>query len=219
MRFDLSTAAGRRRAWWDMMAVDHGFLRLLWTHRFRLAPEMERANHPLPFRIGLWARRGVRTIVNLRGYNDSGWYHLEAEACRRHGIALVDFAVKSRDMPAKDVLHGAHDLFGRIAYPAVMHCKSGADRAGFMGVLYRHWRQGEPIARAMRELHWTRGHIRQSKTGMLDYFFERYLADTAARPMPLLDWVDRAYDPAALKRQFTSRRWANVLVDKILRRE
>ena len=105
-------------------------------------------------------------------------------------------------MPAKDVLHGAHALFERIAYPAVMHCKSGADRAGFMGVLYRHWRLGHALPEALAELHWTRGHVRQSKTGMLDFFFERYLADARERPMKLLDWVDRVYDPAALKERF-----------------
>ena len=34
-----------------------------------------------------------------------------------------------------------------------------------------------------------------------------------------LSWVNNVYDPAAVKADFMSSWWANVLVDKILRRE
>ena len=68
-------------------------------------------------------------------------------------------------------------------------------------------------------LSWRYGHIRQGKTGVLDYFFERYLADGAPKGQSLLEWVDHAYDPKTLRSEFHSQWWANVLVDKILRRE
>jgi protein tyrosine/serine phosphatase len=100
-----------------------------------------------------------------------------------------------------------------------MHCKSGADRAGLMSVLYLHFRQGEPIDRALRMLSLRYGHMRQGKTGILDYFFERYLSDGAAKGMTLLEWVDKDYDPEALRAEFHSQWWANLIVDKILRRE
>ena len=32
----------------------------------------------------------------------------------------------------------------------LMHCKSGADRAGLMSVLYRHLHEGVPIEEAKR---------------------------------------------------------------------
>ena len=59
----------------------------------------------------------------------------------------------------------------------------------------------------------------QADTGILDYFFEKYLEDTAARPMDFFEWVETEYDPIALKRTFKSRGWANRLVDSVLRRE
>jgi protein tyrosine/serine phosphatase len=100
-----------------------------------------------------------------------------------------------------------------------MHCKSGADRVGLMSVLYLHYRKGEPIERAVRMLSPRYGHIRQGRTGVLDYFFARYLADGAPKGLSLEQWVDAGYDADALRAQFQTQWWANVLVDKVLRRE
>ena len=61
--------------------------------------------------------------------------------------------------------------------------------------------------------------IRQADTGILDYFFERYLRDAAACPIEFGDWVETVYDPAELHRTFHASRWANRLVDGALRRE
>jgi len=63
------------------------------------------------------------------------------------------------------------------------------------------------------------GHIRQAHTGILDYFFERYLEDNAERPIAFFDWVETVYDPDELKRTFQSKGWANRIVDSVLRRE
>lgn len=218
-KFDLDAPRGRLKAYWDMMGVDHGFLRLGWTNSWRVSPKLWRSNHPLPWRIGRLARRGIRTIINLRGRNDSGWYVLEAEACRKHGIAFVDFPVKSRDTPSREIIHAAKRLFETVRYPALMHCKSGADRAGLMGALYLLLHEGRPIGEAMKQLSLKFGHIRHAKVGMIDYFFEQYRAYNAVTPTPFLEWVDRVYDPAAVKASFMSQWWANLVVDRILRRE
>ena len=101
----------------------------------------------------------------------------------------------------------------------LMHCKSGADRAGLMSVLYRYLKEGVPLEIAKKELSWRFGHIRQADTGILDYFFERYLLDTAERPMSFFDWVDNVYDPVELRKSFKAKGWANQLVNNILRRE
>jgi len=100
-----------------------------------------------------------------------------------------------------------------------MHCKSGADRAGLMSVLYRFLVEAEPLVAAKRELSLRYGHFRQGDTGILDYFFERYIEDNRRCPMPFFEWVDKVYDPAELKRSFQARSWANRLVDGVLRRE
>jgi len=213
------TAFGPAACYFDMLFVDHGIFRLLYLNRHRLGEEAWRSAQPAPHQIRAMARDGIRTIVNLRGEHHCGSYWLEEDACRRYGIALVNYQVRSRAAPSRGELRGARELFERIEYPMLMHCKSGADRAGLMSVLYRHFREGVPLEIAKKELSWRFGHIRQADTGVLDYFFERYLQDTAERPMPFLDWVENVYDPKELKRTFLAKGWANKLVNDILRRE
>ncbi|MFN3869716.1 MAG: protein tyrosine phosphatase, partial [Hyphomicrobiaceae bacterium] len=118
-----------------------------------------------------------------------------------------------------DEVMGAAELFETIEYPMLMHCKSGADRAGLMSVLYCHFRLGQPIDVAKHQLSLRYGHIRQADTGILDYFFDRYLADNARHPIAFVDWLQTNYDPDELKQSFRSNGWANRLVDSVLRRE
>lgn len=217
--FDLTTSSGRTAASIDAMWRDHSFLRVWWQNAHWISDEMVRTNQPWPFQIRRWGKRGIRTIVNLRGGFGTSFHELEKHACQDAEIALVNFTVTSRGAPTKEQIRGAKDLFDRLAYPALMHCKSGADRAGLMSVLYLHFRKGEPVEKALRMLSLRFGHVRQGKTGILDYFFERYLAQGAPKGLSLLEWVDKDYDPTALRQEFQSQWWANVLVDKILRRE
>ena len=81
-------------------------------------------------------RRGVRTIINLRGGREHGSWPLQKDACDRLGLDLVEFVVRSREAPDRDTILGAKDFFDGLEYPALVHCKSGADRAGFFAALY-----------------------------------------------------------------------------------
>ena len=95
----------------------------------------------------------------------------------------------SREAPTREAVLAANDLFGPIAYPALMHCKSGADRAGVMAVLYQHFRKGQPIDQAVDQLARKYLHIREGKTGVLDFFFETYLKEGAPKGLSFTDWV------------------------------
>ncbi|PHR62811.1 MAG: protein tyrosine phosphatase [Robiginitomaculum sp.] len=219
MHFDLSTPDGRKRAQTDLIWRDHGFLRVWFQNAHWISDEMVRTNQPSPQQIGQWAERGIKTIINLRGGVDSGFHALEREACARHGIELVNFTVKSRDVHPPEVIFGARDLFEKIAYPALIHCKSGADRAGFMAALYLHFRQNERIEVAMQQLSLKYLHVRQGKTGMLDFFFQTYLDYAQKNPISFSDWVRDVYDPPTVKAAFMESWLGNTLVDKILHRE
>ncbi|HPN05167.1 MAG TPA: tyrosine-protein phosphatase [Hyphomonadaceae bacterium] len=217
---DLKTPAGRRRARNELIWGDHGFLRLKFRNLHRISGEMYRANQPSPEHIAVYAKElGLKTIINLRGESPKGYYLLEKEACERHGIQLVDFQMFSRDIPPPGNVLEAKKLFDSIAYPALMHCKSGADRAGIMAVLYMHFRQGQPIEQALEMLSRKYLHIKQGKTGVLDYFFETYLAKGAAKGLSFQEWVEKGYDKAALKAEFLKSRKSKLNVDDMLRRE
>ena len=115
---------------------------------------------------------------------------------------------------------GAKQLFEELEYPAMMHCKSGADRAGIMSVLYMHFRKGLPIREAMDQLHLRYLHVKQGKTGVLDYVFERYLREGEPAGMSFLEWVESpAYDPVGFKRDFRAGMLGSALTEKVLRRE
>jgi len=116
-------------------------------------------------------------------------------------------------------LRGARARFDAIEYAMLMHCISGAYVAGIMSVLYRFLKEGAPLETAKEELSFRYGHIRQADTGVLDYFFERYLADNAKRPIAFWDWVETVYDADELKRSFSAKGWANRIVNSVLRRE
>ena len=203
----------------DLLLVDHGIFRLVYVNRHRLGSRAWRAAQPGPGHIRAWARQGVRTIVNLRGERFSGSYWLERDACAANGITLVDFQVRSRAAPDKSEVLAARRMFDEVTYPMVMHCKSGADRAGLMSTLYMHLKEGLPIEEARRQLSLRFGHIRLADTGILDHFFDSYLAYSALHPIGFMDWVEHHSDPEELKRTFRSRRWARFLTDRILRRE
>lgn len=218
-RNDMSTPLRRLRAYLDMALVDHGILRHYWTSLQQISPKMWRSNQPGPGRIAKAAEMGVKTIVNLRGRRPSGTYALEAEACRKHGLALMDFSIGSREPPRKVALKAAREMFETIAYPALMHCKSGADRAGFMSVFYLFTHEGVSLAQAQKHLSLRYGHVRQGKTGVLDYFWDNFAARQAETGIGFWDWVEREYDPETMKSAFMSQWWANILVDRILNRE
>ncbi len=205
--------------YFDMLLIDHGIFRMVYVNRHRLSGEAWRSAQPAPHHIRALKRRGLRTIVNLRGERLCGSYWLEQEICERKGIKLVNFQVRSRGAPSRAEVRGARDLFERAEYPILLHCKSGADRVGLMSALYKIFREGAPVAEAKQELALRYGHIRQADTGILDRFFESYLEHNRRQPMPFLEWVETVYDADALKREFRSAGWARRLVDGVLKRE
>jgi len=162
---------------------------------------------------------GIKTNINLRGDSPKGFYLLEKEACEKHGITMIDFRVYSRDTHTPEKIRAAKELFETIEYPAVMHCKSGADRTGIMGVLYRHFRMGDTIEEAMEQLKFKYLHVKQGKTGMLDFFFKDYLKYAEENDIEFIDWVETVYDPADVKARFMEQWSGNPVTELILRRE
>ena len=217
---NLNSSAGRRRAERELILGDHGFLRESFQNLHAISDEMWRSNQPNPRQIAEHKQaRGIQTILNLRGPSTRGYYLLEREACLAAGIELIDFQVYSRDVPSVEKVLAARDLFDSIKYPAVMHCKSGADRAGLMSGLYMIFRQGASVAVARQQLSKKYLHLKEGKTGLLDAFFEAYLSQTAETKMPFETWLKETYDPVAVKQDFLNSRTAKLNLDKILRRE
>ncbi len=203
---DISTPKGRRQAFWHYHLLDHGVLRTFWTNTFEVAPGVWRSNQPSARRLRWFAQKGVRTVLNLRGANVMSPYLFEQEACDALGIKLVNHNMQARHLDQPATYLGLLDLFETLDRPFVMHCKSGADRAGLASALYLMHMEKAPVSVARKQLGLKYIHFRSFRTGILDHFLDAYARDTKVEPMPIRDWIETRYDPAALTATFDADR-------------
>ena len=209
----------RARAWAHMILADHGIFRLAYLNLHRIAPGLWRSAQPAPHDLAAFARRGFRTVVSLRNGREHGSWQLEKEACQRRGLALERFVVRSREAPDVATILAVKPFFDRIAYPALVHCKSGADRTSFVAALYLLIQEGRTATEALDQLSLRFGHFRHARTGIIDLFFERYRDEGEARGIPFLEWVEHHYDPERLTRDFKPGFWSGLVADRLLKRE
>ncbi len=209
----------RFRAWMSMIFVDHGIFRLFYLNQHSVDGQLYRAAQPWPHQIARFSGLGGKSLVYLRGGREHGSWPLEKEAAEQNGLVLTEFLARSREAPSRDMLLSSPAFFDNLAYPALIHCKSGADRAGFVAALYVLVHLRRPASEALEQLNAKYGHFHWSRTGILDLFFERYRDTGEAKGIPFLEWVENHYDPEALQRDFKPGFWSNLLVDTVLHRE
>lgn len=213
---DLSTPRGRALAWVDALFIDHAVFRLVWSNLSPVAPgRLYRCNHPTPGRLQRLTRQlGLKTLINLRGPTGNGSDVLSRTEAARLGLDFVDMSLESRGAPQRDRILRLHGIFQSMRGPALMHCKSGADRAGLAAGLFVLF-EGGTAREALRQLSWRFGHVRQAKTGILDAFFLHYQREAEGRK-PFLDWVREDYDEVALRQTFRANGLASFINDWVL---
>jgi len=215
-RGDLATRRGRALAWLDALVVDHAIFRLAWSNFAAVAPaRLYRCNHPTPARLAALTRRyGVQTLINLRGRTNNGSDALSRDMAARLGLDFIDMAFESRGAPHRDRILRLHDIYHSMREPALIHCKSGADRAGLAAGLFVLF-EGGTAASALRQLSLRFGHLRSSRTGILDAFFLHFAREAEGRK-PFLDWVREDYDEAVLRRDFHANGLTSFINDWVL---
>jgi protein tyrosine/serine phosphatase len=217
-RGELTSRGGRALAWADSLLVDHAVFRLVWSNWATVVPgRLYRCNHPTPGRLAALARRyRLRTVVNLRGACGNGSDALSREAAARLGLAFIDAPLGSR-VPQRDRILKLCDSFDRMPEPALIHCKSGADRAGLAAGVFILLNGGR-AEQALGQLALRFGHFSRSRAGIIDAFFRRFAEDAEGRK-PFRDWLHDDYDDAALRRGFVASGIASFVNDRLLARE
>ena len=215
----LQDRAGRIAAWRDSLLADHAIFRTVWSNFAPVLPgRVYRCNHPTPARLSeLASRWRLRTVVNLRGHRSCGSDALSRQAAHDLGLDHLDMAFESRGAPHRERIVRFEARYRGLTFPVLMHCKSGADRAGLASGLVLLF-EGGTAQQALHQLSWRFGHFNRSRTGILDAFFLRYQREAEGR-LPFLDWVRDEYDEAALKRDFTAGKLTSFVNDTVLRRE
>lgn len=199
---DLDDPEHRRKAMTHYNWFDHAILRRRWTNFFEIAPGVYRSNQPTHERFETYAAMGIKAVLNLRGEGVQPRYLLEKETCDSLGIKMVNISLHARKAPPKENLLQVIEAMRTIDRPFLMHCKSGADRAGLASAVYLMVYEGVPVSEAKKMLSVKFIHLKWSKTGILDYFLEVYEARLRKGDIAFLDWLRDEYDEEALTAGF-----------------
>ena len=199
---DLSTPENRRRARIYNLWFDHAILRTIWTNHHEIAPGVYRSNQPTHERFVKLKEMGIKTILNLRGDGGAAHYLVEEESCRQLGLTLVSTTLQARAAGSRENILATIQAMKSAERPMVMHCKSGADRAGFASAIYLIEIEGRPVAEAMKMLSLRFIHLKWSKTGILDYILRCYELRTARDPISFENWIATEYDQQKMQTEF-----------------
>lgn len=204
--YDISTPEARKRAHRHFRYVDHGILRGFWTNLHEISPGVWRSNQPDRDRIKKYHEMGIRTVLNLRGTNRRSPYLFEEEACQEFGLKLISHGLAARSLVKRKTLLALLDTFETIKRPFVMHCKSGADRAGLAAVFYKLHIEKTSIKEARKQLSFKYLHIRASHTGILDHLMDVYEADNRQEQISIRDWIATRYDKDEIEMSYKSKK-------------
>ena len=202
---NLSTRSGIFWAYVHYNLFDHVFLRILWTNFSEISQGVSRSNQPTQTRLKKYKTAGLKTVVNLRGWDNYAHYFFEERACKYLDLKLINYKLRARNAPTKEEIFGFLKIVKSAEKPFLLHCKSGADRAGLASVLYLMEFEGASVETAMKQLSFRHIHLDFTQTGVIDYFFKTYEMRMKQEKIEFLHWVTSEYDAIILQNAFDKR--------------
>ncbi len=199
---DIHSPRGRIGAWLHYHLFDHAFLRTFWTNFHEVAPGVYRSNQPTHRRFRTYAEMGIKTVINLRGEDKYSYYLFEKETCEHLGLTLVDAKLMARQAARRERIIAVIDAIRAAERPLVFHCKSGADRTGFVGALYLLIFEGASILEAKKQLGIRYIHLDWTATGIQDYILDVFAARQGFGEIGFEEWIRTEYDAKHLQRGF-----------------
>ncbi len=196
---DISTPGARRWSKFHYHFFDHAFLRTFWTNFYEIAPGVYRSNQPTHNRFVKYKEMGIKTVVNLRGEDKYAHYLFEKETCEALGLRLMNAKLWARNAASRHRIVYVIDTLREAEKPFVFHCKSGADRAGFVAAMYLMVFENQPVEVARKQLSMKYIHLDFTATGVQDYILDVYAARNARRPISFEDWIRSEYDATSIQ--------------------
>ena len=203
---DITDPRARRWSTLHYHLFDHAFLRTVWTNFWQVAPGVWRSNQPTDARFGKYAAMGIRTVINLRGEDTRAHYLFEKESCDRLGLTLVNAKLWAREAAPRSRIEAVIDALRAAERPLLFHCKSGADRAGFVAAMYLMVFEDVPVQVARAQLGLKYIHLKGTRTGVQDYVLDIYEARLALGTIGFEDWIRTEYVARPIQAGFVQRR-------------
>ncbi|MGX9355040.1 phosphatase domain-containing protein [Roseobacteraceae bacterium S113] len=190
---DRSTPLGRFAANLNYMIMDHAILRVFWTNFFEVSPGVFRSNQPTHARFKRYRDMGIKSVLNLRGEENYPHFHFARESCEDLGLELHIAKLWARNAPKRDRIQAVIDKLKTMPRPILFHCKSGADRAGFVAAMYMMIFDGKSVDEARKMLSLRFVHLKWTKTGVQDYILDVYEARQTLGAVGFEEWIAREY--------------------------
>jgi len=122
-------------------------------------------------------QHGIRTIVNLRGWQPGcDWYLGECRAAHAANVSLEDVSLSAGRLPPVSELRRLVRVLDHSEPPFLVHCKQGVDRTGLVSALALLLYTGADLAAARQQLSLSYGHVSLGRTERMREFFDLYEA-------------------------------------------
>lgn len=202
---NISTKSGRFWAHVHFQLMDHAFLRIFWNNFHKVSDGVYRANQPSPSHLKSYKKQGIQSILSLRGRANQSYALFEEDYCKKLDLNLVYTPISSGSAPAPEHLINIVNVMRDLPKPFVLHCKSGADRAGLVSALYLIVEKKSSVQQAKQQLSFKYLHLDFTKTGILDYIFDVFSERLEIEDINFLDWLKKEYNADILNSSYKSR--------------
>lgn len=139
-----------------------------------------RSAQPDKAELASYARQyGLKAVLNLRGaHPGTDWYDREVAASRALGLQHYDYPLSAKRFVTSRQIADLLQIIGDAPKPLLIHCQSGADRAGLVAALFRYAVTDATAAEADRQLSLVYGHFPYltSRSGAMDDSFWAFVA-------------------------------------------
>jgi protein tyrosine/serine phosphatase len=112
----------------------------------RISPMLYRSEQPTARGMENLEKLGIRTIINLRAFNDDD-DEVKGTSLRTERVRILTWRIDD-----KHVIEVMRMLRQTGNGPFLIHCQHGADRTGVMSAMYRVLEQGWTREDALKEL-------------------------------------------------------------------
>ena len=211
---DISSRSGRFWAYIHFHLMDHAFLRVLWSNFHKVCDDAYRASQHSPSDLRSYKKKGIKAVLNLRGFAQQSYALFEEDSCKNLGLELISVPLSGSFAPQSGKLLEIIGIMEEIPKPFVLHCKSGADRAGLVSAMYLIAIKKLPVAEAKKQLSFKYLHLDFTKTGILDYIFNVFDERLKIENIDFRDWLKKEYNAEILNSSFRSRvEWSVTALD------